>query len=158
MDKQKYAAPDAKEMATILKQADCMKRYDRISHDILSEILVAAALDGEVEGKNRRGSDVRSSLHGRIEVKSRILGTDGPFPRVSLKTSNIEKADFFVAVRWEKDFSFHDAVMLPKDAACRLYSERRQSSGTAHISWKDWQIAPGAVSLKTKIGGILGDL
>jgi hypothetical protein len=132
-----------------------MARYDRVSHDLLSEILVAAALDGVVEGGNRRGFDVRSARFGRVEVKSRILGTDGPFPRVSLKASNLEKADFFVAVRWARNFTFYDAVMLPKNAALALYVNRVQTSGMAHIRWNDWCLSKGAISLKVKVMKIL---
>jgi hypothetical protein len=150
-----HAEVDGREMAKILREAKCMERYDRISHDILSEILVAASLDGIVEGGNRRGSDVISPDFGRVEVKSRILGTDGPFPRVSLKPSNLEKADYFVAVRWTHNFAFHDAVMLPKNDVVELYGIKVQNSGMAHIGWQDWCYAKGAISLKPKITKIL---
>jgi hypothetical protein len=155
MSKDIFARDDGREMARILREAKCMARYDRISHDLLSEILVAAALDGVVEGGNRRGSDVRSPRLGRVEVKSRILGTDGPFPRVSLKSNNLEKAEYFVAVRWAKDFTFCDAVMLPKSVVVVLYEDKFQTSGIAHIRWDDWCSAGGAISLKVKIMEIL---
>lgn len=155
MSKDIFAEDDGREMAKVLREAKCMARYDRISHDLLSEILVAAALDGVVEGGNRRGSDVRSPRFGRVEVKSRILGTDGPFPRVSLKPSNLEKADCFVAVRWARNFTFYDAVMLPKSAVFVLHENKAQTSGMAHIRWDDWCSAEGAMSLKVKIMEIL---
>lgn len=155
MEKDKFAAQDGKEMARILREAECMQRYDKISHDLLGEILVAAALDGIVEGGNRRGSDVRSTIYGRVEVKSRILGTDGPFPRVSLRPSNLEKADFFVAIRWKRDFQFYDAVMLPKAAVLGLYGDRVQSSGMAHIKWDDWCASEQAISLHEKIEAVI---
>lgn len=151
MTKQDHALADAREMANILRTAKCMARYDKIAHELLSELLVALVLGGEVVGGNNRGSDVLSNEYGRIEVKSRILGTDGPFPRVSLRKSNLEKADHFVAVRWNKDFSFYDAVMLSKNDVLRLYQEKKQSNGAAHIAWKSWLNSPSAVNLKDKI-------
>ncbi|WP_157769994.1 hypothetical protein [Ruegeria profundi] len=155
MSKNDYASEDAREMAKILRTAKCIRRYDKISHDLLGEILVAAALEGVVEGGNRRGSDIHAPAFGLVEVKSRILGTDGPFPRVSLRPSNIEKADYFVAIRWNRDFSFYDAVMNSKEAVLPLYSVKKQGSGVAHISWKDWCSTSGAVSLKERMIQIL---
>jgi hypothetical protein len=88
-------------------------------------------------------------------VKSRILGTDGPFPRVSLRKSNLEKADNIVAIRWTPGFVFHDAVLLPKTAALTAYEAKRQRSGTAHINWPDWVNHRESVSLKKLISDVL---
>lgn len=145
--KNEHIVDDAMEMHSVLRNANCMKRYEAISHNLLSELLVAIAVGGEVVGKNNLGSDVISPKYGRIEVKSRILGTDGPYPRVSLKSSNIDKADYFVAVRWTRDFEFHAAWMLPKSAAATLYAERKQGSGLAHINWDRWMRAEAAIDL-----------
>ena len=132
----------------IMQSAKCMARYDKISHEILAELLISIVIDGKVIGENNRGSDVKSPAHAFIEVKSRILGTDGQFPRVSLKQHNIEKADWFAAVRWTREYTLDDAVMLPKSSACVLYEQKKQSKGLAHISWTDWTSSPGAESLR----------
>jgi hypothetical protein len=149
--KNDFINEDAAEMHSILRSAVCIERYDSISHQLLSELLVAIATEGEVVGGNNRGSDVFSSKFGKIEVKSRILGTDGPFPRVSLKPHNIEKADWFVAIRWTRDFQFHAAWMLPKSAASTLHASKKQGSGLAHISWESWKAGVGAIDLSDKI-------
>jgi hypothetical protein len=153
--KNDFITNDAAEMHSILRSASCIKRYDSISHQLLSELLVAIATEGEVVGGNNRGSDVFSSQYGKIEVKSRILGTDGPFPRVSLKPHNIEKADWFVGIRWTRDFQFHEAWMLPKSAASTLHAVIKQDSGLAHISWESWKAGPGAVDLTQRIKAVL---
>lgn len=153
--KQDFATQDAKEMAEILRSANCIQRYDKIAHELLSELLVSIATGGEVVGGNNRGSDVWSEKHGRIEVKSRILGTDGPFPRVSLRQSNLEKADYFVAVRWTSRFEFYDAVMLPKPAVLTLYEYKVQGSGMAHIAWSNWISHPDAESMASVCRGVL---
>lgn len=155
LSKNEHLVPDAHEMMTILQTAACMKRYDKISHELLSEILVAIATDGEVIGGNNRGSDVRSPSYGLIEVKSRILGTDGEFPRVSLKQANIDKAAWFAAVRWQRDFRLYDAVLLPKRCAAKLYEAKRQSRNLAHISWADWISNSEAVSIKERCIGLI---
>jgi hypothetical protein len=54
-------------MYNILRSARCIQRYDSISHQLLAELVVAIATDGEVVGGNNRGSDVISPSFGRIE-------------------------------------------------------------------------------------------
>lgn len=148
LSKQTFAIEDAKEMMHILQTSRCIARYDHISHELLSELLVAIATGGEVLGGNNLGSDVRSPSHGLIEVKSRILGSDGPYPRVSLKQRNLDKAEWIAAVRWHRDFTLYDAIMLPKSSAARLFQTRKQAKDLAHISWKDWSSDPQAMSIK----------
>lgn len=148
-NKKEYLVDDAREMMHILQTSRCMARYDHISHELLAELLVAIASDGEVIGGNRLGSDVKSPAYGYIEVKSRILGTDGPLPRISLKQRNLDKSDWIAAVRWERDFTLYDAIMLPKEDAERLYKIKKQGAkDQAHIAWRDWVAEPRAESIK----------
>lgn len=151
-----HARDDASEMYAILRSAKCIARYDCISHQLLAEILIAIATGGEVVGGNNRGSDVVSPGFGKIEVKSRILGTDGPFPRVSLKAHNVEKADWVAAVRWTRAFDFYDAVALPRDAIHPLVEGRLNAARATHISWRDWTASPEARSLKAQMQAALG--
>lgn len=146
---------DAAEMAGILCSARCVERHAAISHDRLAEVLTALVTVGELSSGNARGHDVVSPTFGRIEVKSRILGTDGPFPRVTLKASNIEKSDFFMGVRWTRDMRLHEAVGLAKVAVMPLYEAKRQGSGLAHLSWVDWVAAPGARSFLNEMRALL---
>ncbi|TKB11406.1 MAG: hypothetical protein E5V75_27285 [Mesorhizobium sp.] len=156
--KAKYARQDAGEMYSILRTANCIKRYDSISHQLLAELVVAIATDGEVVGGNNRGSDVISPIYGKIEVKSRILGTDGPFPRVSLKPHNLEKADWIAAVRWTRDFEFYGAVALPRVAAQGLFAGRLTEGRATHVAWQTWVAAPGAESLADGVRAALKSL
>lgn len=153
-----HARDDAAEMYSVLRTANCIKRYDSISHQLLAELVVAIATDGEVVGGNNRGSDVRSPTYGNIEVKSRILGTDGPFPRVSLKPHNLDKADWIAAVRWTREFEFYDAVALPKAAAAGLFTGRLTIGRAAHVSWQSWTETPGAESLADRVRSTLESL
>lgn len=138
-------------MMRILISAKCMARHSAISPDRLSEILTAIVTRGKLVGGNSKGHDVFSPEFGLVEVKSRILGTDGPFPRVSLKSANIKKADFFMAVRWTKAMELHDAIGLPKPVVGMLYAAKQQANGKAHIAWRDWISAPGAQNFREKM-------
>jgi hypothetical protein len=129
-----------------------MARHSAISPDRLSEILTAIVTGGTLVGGNSKGHDVFSPEFGLVEVKARILGTDGPLPRVSLKIANIKKADFFIAVRWTKAMELHDAIGLPKSVAGKLFATKQQQGrGLAHIAWRDWILAPGAQSFREKM-------
>src|ERR1035437_9932048 len=110
---------DAAEMTRILSTASCLSLYSIISADWLAEILTAIVTGGSVVGGNANGHDVFSPRFGFVEVKSRILGTDGPLPRVSLKTGNIDKSDFFMAVRWTKTMALYDAGLSKNIAQAR---------------------------------------
>ncbi len=156
--KDAHAREDAAEMYTILRTAQCIQRYDCVSHQILAELVVAIATDGSVVGGNNRGSDVTSPTFGKIEVKSRILGTDGPFPRISLKSHNLEKSDWITAVRWTRGFEFHDAVALPKASAASLLAGRLTEGRATHVAWQTWISAPNAMSLSDKIRTVLRTL
>lgn len=156
--KNEHAQDDAAEMYRILRTANCIKRYDSISHQLLAELVVAIATDGSVVGGNNRGSDVLSPTYGKVEVKSRILGTDGPYPRISLKPHNIEKADWIVAVRWTRQFEFYDAVALPKSAAQGLLENRLVAGKAAHVAWQVWTATSGSESLADRIRSALVNL
>ncbi|MEY9562250.1 hypothetical protein [Sinorhizobium fredii] len=153
-----HARADAAEMYKILRTANCIKRYDSISHQLLAELAVAIATEGEVVGGNNRGSDVVSPTYGKIEVKSRILGTDGPYPRVSLKPQNLDKSDWIVAVRWTRGFEFHDAIALPKSAAQGLFAGRLSEGRVAHVAWQTWIATPGTESLANRVRAALSTL
>jgi hypothetical protein len=139
-------------MLRVLRTAECVQRYPVISLGVVAEILVALATNGSVTTGNESGHDVVSPELGRVEVKSRVLGTDGPFPRVSLSPSKFKDTDYFIAVRWTADRQLHDAIGLPRASAEVLYKARLQKSGrTAHIGWKDWTAAPAARSFKSEM-------
>jgi hypothetical protein len=138
---------DAHEMMQILTSALCMKRHMAISHDRLAEILTALVTKGALTKANKEGHDVLSPSFGLVEVKSRVLGTDGPYPRVSLRPSNVEHAQYFMAVRWTRGMELYDAVGVPKRSVEVLYKAKLQASGrVAHIGWKEWLVASGARS------------
>lgn len=147
---------DAIEMVSLLKNAACIVRHHVVSYDKAAEILTAICTDGEIADRNSPGYDVHSERFGRIEVKSRVLGTDGPFPRISLTTKKLEGADSFMAVRWTKAGEIHAAVMLPRESTYPLFTARLQAAGRlAHIAWSDWVAAKGAIDMTSQFRKLL---
>lgn len=150
---------DAKEMAAALRGADCLQRHGVLSYDKLAEILTALCTRGHLHSRNAAGSDVTSPAYGRIEVRSRFLGTDGPFPRVTLSQGKLQGAEWFMAVRWDAGGDVHAAVMLPFASVAPLFAARLQKSGNkAHIAWCDWLSAPGLVDLTADFRAALSAL
>jgi len=135
---------DALEMASVLKSAQCIQRHFTISYDKLAEILTAICTEGKVCSARNGNYDVEAPIYGRIEVKSRVLGTDGPFPRISLTPTKLRSAKWFMAVRWDKQGDIYAAFMLPLSSVQPLFDARLQNSGKqAHIAWDDWRNASG---------------
>ncbi len=135
---------------------DILRKHGRITEDDLAEMLVAEALGGKQVGGNKQGYDVTHPRFGRIEVRSRRLGTDGAWPRVSLPRGKVDSFDHCVAVRFGADYAFHDAVMLDRASAKVLYEMKAQrGTGLAHIAWEEWCRAPGALSLRSRILDLL---
>lgn len=148
---------DALEIQSILRDSECFKRHQVISLDKLSEILTALATGGKVISRNTAGHDVIAPI-GKIEVKSRVLGTDGPFPRVSLKPNKLD-ADYVMAVRWTPECVFHAAYLLPTASVRPLFAERLQASGSlAHIAWQKWIGAPLVADFTEKFERVLASL
>lgn len=153
-----FLEADALEMASILRSAKCIERHTAISFDILAEILTALCTDGKQASANTKGYDVESTNYGRIEVKSRKLGTDGPFPRVTLSPNKLKGADWFMAVRWTRDGGVYAAIMLPKTSVAPLFEKFLQTNGrTAHIHWEDWKNGAGQVDLSEEFRRVIAD-
>ena len=51
--------------------------------DMLGDVLFAATFSGTCTPRGNRGLDVNCPKFGRVEVRSRVLGTDGQFPRIT---------------------------------------------------------------------------
>lgn len=104
-----------------------------------TERIAATALGAVLAPRNAVGYDMVSPNLGKIEVRARILGTDGPWPRVTLTEGKVKIADHVLAVRWRANGAFEHAVMLCRSAAQKLYLSKRQTNKPqAHIAWKDW--------------------
>lgn len=143
-------------MHRITQRASCMLRYSVISLDKPAEILTALCADGTVAERNTKGYDVVSPVHGKIEVKSRVLGTDGPFPRISLSPNKLVESDSFMAVRWGYDHSLYAAIMLDRADVQPLYVAKLQASGrTSNIPWIEWKTAPRAFDFTKQFADLI---
>lgn len=122
-----------------------------------AELLVAKALGGTVvEKKNnkrhQKGYDIEVGVDRRIEVRSRVEGTDGTTPRITLTKSKMEICTDVVALRFSLKYVPIEAQLVAKDSLNELYKHYRQNDGsTAHINWKKFCESPGAEDILSSI-------
>ena len=125
-----------------------------ITVDALGETLVAAAFGGTRMKRNNADFDVRCPRFGLVEVRSRVLGTDGWLPRVTLRKAPLGAYDHVAALRFEPDLAFWRGVILPTAALIPLYEARKQTSGVAHIAWNDAVAHPVALDITGELRSV----
>ncbi len=89
-----------------------------------AEVLIAKALGGSrnVSGV-KRGFDVLTAEHGRVEVRSRTLPRDGRREtRVRIEEKKWNHFNWLAGVIFEPSLAVHAAYLLPHDAAKDLAS------------------------------------
>lgn len=124
--------------------------------DALGETLVAAAFGGTRMKRNNADFDVRCPRYGLVEVRSRVLGTDGWLPRLTLRKAPLGVYDHVAALRFAPDLSFWRGVILPTTALIPLYEARKQASGIAHIAWNDAVTHPAALDITGDLQAVTG--
>ena len=130
-----------------------LRRFGEVSAGRYAELMVAKLLDGEIV--NKTGHDILTPLGWKIEVKSRVNGTDSENPRVTLGPTNIREATHVVAVRFTRGYSIHAVKLLPMSAVEPLYQARKQAKGTAHIPFNDFFNHPEAECLLSRTHSLL---
>jgi hypothetical protein len=55
--------------------------------------------------KNNQGFDIRCPRFRLVEVRARTLGSDGPFPRVTLRKAPDGSYDYVAAIRFSEIYA-----------------------------------------------------
>lgn len=92
-----------------------------------AEILVAEALGGNrVDNLVNQGYDVRSAEFGRVEVKCRVLPSDGRREdRVDLRDTKAKRFDHLAIVIFYPDYSVRGAVLVAYAKVWPIVNRRR---------------------------------
>lgn len=126
-----------------------------VTTDELGEQLVAAAFGGTLMERGNKDFDIQCRRYGRVEVRTRILGTDGWLPRITLRRPPDGAYDHLAAVRLEQDRSFWRALILPTAALAPLYARYKQAKGIAHIPWEAAAAESAAEDITARLRGML---
>lgn len=139
-------------IAHVAKLQGELLREHKVGHpDWYAEMLVCAALDGELATTNNPDFDLQSTEHGKVQVKSRVDGTDTTQNRTNFKKYSPGAFDFAAIVIFESDYRIKGAVLLPMANALEL----RRAAG--HVKWEDAQNHPKAKSISPRLKAISGE-
>ncbi|MFT8246464.1 hypothetical protein [Roseomonas sp. BN140053] len=148
-----HRLPDAADEARRLQSL--LLAHGPLTVDALGETLVAAAFGGARMKRNNADFDVRCPRFGLVEVRSRVLGTDGWLPRLTLRKAPLGVYDHVAALRFALDLSFWRGVILPTAALIPLYEARKQASGIAHIAWNDAVAHSAALDITGELRAVI---
>ena len=139
-------------IAHVAKLQGELLREHKVGHpDWYAEMLVCAALDGELATTNNPAFDLRNTEHGMVQVKSRVNGTDTTQNRTNFKKYSIGDFDIAAIVIFESDYRIKGAVLLPLADVLEL----RRAAG--HVKWEDAQNHPQAESIARTLRAISGE-
>lgn len=129
---------------------ETLSSYGEVTAGRFAEMLIAEVLGGRIVDKT--GYDLQCNDGRRIEVRSRVEGTDSKTPRVTLSKAKMKESTDVVAVRFNSKYKPIEARLVSTAALVPLYERYRQSNGsTAHIDWSLFCSSPGAVDLLPKV-------
>ncbi len=124
-----------------------LREHGEVTISAFAEALFAAAFDGKRMSRGNRNFDLDCARFGKVEVRTRVLGTDGEYPRITLRKSPDGQFDHLAAVRLNETLGLWKASVLPTLALRPLYDVRKQKNGLAHIDWSDFCADPKAIDI-----------
>jgi hypothetical protein len=129
--------------------------HGEVTLHALAEALFAGAFGGVPMKRGNKDFDIQCSRFGAVEVRSRVVGTDGDTPRLTLRRSP-SGYDHVCALRFERDFSVVRAVVLPTAALVPLHAAYKQKKkDIAHIPWTKIEIDPAVIDVTEELIAVL---
>ena len=112
-------------------QGSLLRNYGVGHPDWYAEMLVCAALSGELAKTNNRDYDIKCDTLGKVQVKCRVDGTDTNQNRTNFKRYRPGVFDFAAIVIFESDYRIKGAVTIPLSDAHSLMK------AAGHVKWAD---------------------
>jgi hypothetical protein len=128
-----------------------LTEHGEVAISTFAEALFAAAFGGQRTPRANPNFDVVCPRFGKVEVRARVLGTDGDYPRISLRKSPDGEFDHLAAVRLDKKLNFWKAFILPTAALKPLFDAKKQKTAKAHIAWSVFCADSGAVDITSDL-------
>ncbi len=141
-----------KKIKMLTKLQGELLREEKIGHhDWYAEMLVCAALEGELALTNNPDFDISSDYYGTIQVKSRVNGTDGTQNRTNFKRYKPDAFDYAAIVIFQVNYEIKGALLLPlKD----IHSLMKKAG---HVKWSDVLNHPNTICIKDKLLEVSGE-
>ena len=114
-------------MRQLAKMRGCLAEFGIRGTPDYAEVLVAEALEGDrVPNSVNQGYDVTSPKYGRVEVKCRVLPTDGRREeRVDVRDTKTDGFDYLAIVVFFPDYSVSGAVLVPYGEVWPIIDSRK---------------------------------
>jgi len=128
-------------------------REEKIGHhDWYAEMLVCSAFDGELALTNQPDYDILcSGTYGKIQVKSRVDGTDTTQNRTNFGKYGVNAFDYAAIVIFESSYNIKGAILIALTDAHKLMKK------AGHVKWSDALNHSNAVCIKDKLLQISGE-
>jgi hypothetical protein len=114
-------------MRQLAEMRGCLAEFGIRDTPDYAEVLVAEALEGDrVPNSVNQGYDVTSPKYGRVEVKCRVLPTDGRREeRVDVRDTKADGFDYLAIVVFYPDYSVSGAVLVPYGEVWPIIDSRK---------------------------------
>jgi len=127
-------------------------RDEKIGHpDWYAEMLVCAALDGQLALTNNPDYDINCKKYGKVQVKCRVNGTGGTQNRTNFKRYKEGAFDHAAIVIFESDYRIKGAVILPFSTIVSIIRP------AGHVTWQDASTHQNSVDIKSELTEISGE-
>ena len=137
---------------TLTKLQGELLREETIGHhDWYAEMLVCSALDGELALTNQPDYDILCSKYGKVQVKSRVDGTDGTQNRTNFKRYGENAFDYAAIIVFESNYKIKGALLIPLKDAHSLMKK------AGHVKWSDAINHSNAICIKNRLLKISGE-
>jgi hypothetical protein len=139
-------------VAHVAKLQGELLREHSIGHpDWYAEMLVCAALDGQLAPTNTRYYDVSCQSYGRVQIKCRVDGTDTTQNRTNFGKYKVNDFEHAAIVIFEKNYKIKGAVILPVLKVLALVR------AAGHVKWDDVRRDSSAICIAAKLKSISGE-
>ncbi|UYM16216.1 hypothetical protein [Endozoicomonas euniceicola] len=126
-------------------QGELLRKHQIGHPDWYAEMLVCAALDGKLALTNNPDYDLVCSTLGKVQVKSRVDGTDTTQNRTNFKRYSSNAFDHAAIVIFESDYRIKGAVVIP---IADVLSVMRKAG---HVKWQDAKEHKNSVSITSEL-------
>lgn len=139
-------------IAQVAKLQGELLRQHRVGHpDWYAEMLVCAALDGQLALTNTPNHDISCASHGRVQVKCRVDGTDTTQNRTNFGKYKAGDFEHAAIVIFEDSYRIKGAIILPISDVLAMVRP------AGHVKWDDAESHKNAKCIKAQLQAISGE-
>ena len=142
-----------KKIKQVTKLQGELLREEKIGHhDWYAEMLVCSALEGQLAMTNQPNYDILCSApYNKVQVKSRVDGTDGIQNRTNFKRYKPDAFNYAAIVIFRANYKIKGAILLPLKDAHSLMKK------AGHVKWGDALNHKNAICIKDKLLEVSGE-